>query len=311
MKEIEKIMEAIRNKLSGYRVETTTIQEAPEPVMLVTNPESGYACGYLVSNIQELLSKGFSPEEIAEHFCNGILETEQAHAHLHLEDQLDTFEKAKDKVFFRLASPLTEKEILQHVVHMPFLDMEIVFYMELPGLKHDGDDARPLVSTTLAEHWNKSATEIFQAAVKNNMAKKPASLKTPMECHEQALQAHPDIDEELAISEEEIQFLVNEAPIYILTCETRYAGTACMAYPGTLAMIAESLKDDLYLLPSGIHQWTLIPGKHWIHGMENGAAQAFVELPISREEYLTKNAYHYKRETDGIEIIQLPIQVRF
>ena len=36
MEAIEKIMEVIRTKLSGYRVETTTVQEVPEPVMLIT-----------------------------------------------------------------------------------------------------------------------------------------------------------------------------------------------------------------------------------------------------------------------------------
>lgn len=36
MEAIEKIMEVIRTKLSGYRVETTTVQDVPEPVMLIT-----------------------------------------------------------------------------------------------------------------------------------------------------------------------------------------------------------------------------------------------------------------------------------
>ena len=82
MEAIEKIMEVIRTKLSGYRVETTTVQDVPEPVMLITNPKTGYACGYLLSNIQELLSQGLTPKEIAKRFCDGILETEQAHIYL-------------------------------------------------------------------------------------------------------------------------------------------------------------------------------------------------------------------------------------
>lgn len=97
MEAIEKIMEVIRTKLSGYRVETTTVQDVPEPVMLITNPKTGYACGYLFSNIQELLSQGLRPKEIAERFCDGILETEQTH--IYLESQMESFEKVKDKLF--------------------------------------------------------------------------------------------------------------------------------------------------------------------------------------------------------------------
>lgn len=98
MEEIEKIMEEIRIRLKGYRVERTTVQDVPEPVMLIANPKTGYACGYLLSNIQELLSQGLTPKEIAKRFCDGILETEQAH--IYLESQMESFEKVKDKLFF-------------------------------------------------------------------------------------------------------------------------------------------------------------------------------------------------------------------
>lgn len=98
MEEIEKIMEEIRIRLKGYRVERTTVQDVPEPVMLIANPKTGYAYGYLLSNIQELLSQGLTPKEIAKRFCDGILETEQAH--IYLESQMESFEKVKDKLFF-------------------------------------------------------------------------------------------------------------------------------------------------------------------------------------------------------------------
>lgn len=309
MEEIEKIMEEIRIRLNGYRVERTTVQDVPEPVMLIANPKTGYACGYLFSNIQKLLSQGLTPKEIAKRFCDGILETEQAH--IYLESQMESFEKVKDKLFFRLASPITEREVLQHVVHTPFLDMEIVFYVELPDPEHNEYCTRPLISTTLASRWKKSATELFQVAVKNSMAKKPAALNTAMECREQALKAQPDIDKELGLSEEEIWMMSHDRTMYILTCEEGYGGAACIAYPGTLALIAATLKDDLYLLPSGVHEWMVMSGQYWTDGMENGAAQAFMSLGIPKEEFLTANAYHYKRATDSIEIVPLPVQISF
>ena len=97
----------------------------------------------------------------------------------------------------------------------------------------------------------------------------------------------------------------HDRTMYILTCEGGYGGAACIAYPGTLALIAATLKDDLYLLPSGVHEWMVMSGQYWTD------AQAFMSLGIPKEEFLTANAYHYKRATDSIEIVPLPVQIGF
>ena len=57
--------------------------------------------------------------------------------------------------------------------------------------------------------------------------------------------------------------------------------------------------------------WMVMSGQYWTDGMENGAAQAFMSLGIPKEEFLTANAYHYKRATDSIEIVPLPVQIGF
>ncbi len=90
-------------------------------------------------------------------------------------------------------------------------------------------------------------------------------------------------------------------PMYVLTNQEKVYGAACILYPGVLKKAAETIGDDLYVIPSSVHETIIVPASCWddttsiksiIHDVN--------ENVLDSMSYLSDNLYSYNRVDDKL-----------
>lgn len=107
---------------------------------------------------------------------------------------------------------------------------------------------------------------------------------------------------EISGTPEEV-FAGNEPSMYVLTNERKIGGASVMLYPEEFEKAALPLKDDLYVLPSSIHEVIAVPAT----GINPDELVEMVSkinaTEVSSEEFLSNNIYRYSRSDGCLRMI--------
>lgn len=122
--------------------------------------------------------------------------------------------------------------------------------------KDENGIASTIVNNDLMKQQKLTEPELFQAAVVNTKEMMPAKVK-PMS----------DIIKEMMMSdgmpEEVVEMMIGDIPddqmMWVISNEQGINGAVNMIYEENLHMISERLQDDLYILPSSIHETIAVP----------------------------------------------------
>ena len=210
----------------------------------------------------------------------------------------------RDRILFRLIHYNRNRELLEEVPHIPFLDLAVVFYFTV---SHSclGTGSCLLRYAHLNEL---SLTEagLWPLALKNTSRILPARVR-PME------ELLPEMLRELtrensqtgrSVPEELPEHLFPETcPMYVLTNPGCYYGAACLLYPDVLSDFAARLDSDLYILPSSIHEVILLARKN---APEQSALSEMVrqvnEADVPLCDQLSDRVYCYQKDLDRITL---------
>lgn len=207
-----------------------------------------------------------------------------------------SFEQVRSRIVYKLVHFQKNKELLNEVPHIPYLDLAIVFYYLLAKAPYE--NASILIHNQHLIHWNISVDTLFALAKENT----PFLLSS---CCDSLTELLLPVMEHLSGQEQEEALSALQAsrpvPMYVLTNQQRFLGACCILYDNVLKEIAAHLDSDLYILPSSIHEVILIPA----NVTESAAAlsQMVSEInqsEVSPEEVLSNHIYYYHRLTDRI-----------
>ena len=221
-----------------------------------------------------------------------------------LDSWLRDFSQVKTQIAFRLVSVRENETLLSSVPHVPFLDLALIFYV-IVEQQRDGQTTL-LIHHEHAKLWNTDASELYQLACSNTPLLLPAKI-TPLEQIIASLS--PDIpmfqtDEitPAGLNQEEGAF-----PLHVLTNSAGLNGAACILYPRILKNFAELVKDDVYILPSSIHEVLLTPVSSSPSVQElNQIVSEINELDVPAEDRLSNHVYCYSPLEDQIFIPSCP-----
>lgn len=94
----------------------------------------------------------------------------------------------------------------------------------------------------------------------------------------------------------------DELGMYVITNEARFNGANVMLFPEELEKIAVLLDDDLYILPSSIHEVIAVPVT-CMNPYELAAMVSEInDKEVSDDEFLSDNVYRYSRADGGLRI---------
>lgn len=232
--------------------------------------------------VNQYYRKELSEEELVK-IADTVLKTQRECGLLSqqgLEEMMD-FHVMRERIRCRLISREKNEALLKEVPWLPWLDLAIVFYLQVP--KQVVEHATVLIYTSHMNFWGVTPEEICHAAAEN-MAKVQAFLE-PMESF-------------LG----EIGFEPLSSGMHILSNRRKMFGAVVIIDPKVQRMCLERLGESFYILPSSIHELLLLPESLATTREElDQLIQEVNEACVSQEEYLSDHAYYYSAEKEEVE----------
>ncbi len=226
------------------------------------------------------------------------------------------YEAVRKKILYKLVNAEKNRELLNEIPHVFYLDLAIVFYYDCSNELFGS--AAVLIRNSHLKMWGIGTETIYQDAVVNTPEKNPFEIRT-MESLMKELFA-TDIRTELEknhisfsekwIEEMAVQMLKSEmpedrrTPMYVLTNVGKLHGAACILYQQLLENFAKKVNDNLYILPSSIHEIIMIPAS--FAGKAADLREMVEEInatQVEEEEVLSDSIYFFDRLTKKLEVV--------
>lgn len=223
-------------------------------------------------------------------------------------DELDipldfSFAHVKDKIVYRLVSTEKNREILEEVPHIPFLDLSILFYYVA---HYSGEDMRSLrITNELAQRWQVQVSDLWKLAIVNAQRMFPAvccRLEDTIHC----LLFQKSEPENILLSGDVKQKAEPEvrAQMHVLTNANRINGASVWLYPDVMERLAEYLQSSFYILPSSIHELMILADRGSIKLPELQAMVKQVNNDcVAVEEVLSDQVYYYDRRKKAMRVL--------
>lgn len=201
------------------------------------------------------------------------------------------FDDAKENVIMVLVNTEQNKELLQTVPHREFHDLSVVYRMVF-GRDENGMMSS-IVDNSVLKEIGMTEDELFQAAVVNTKEKFPPVIKPMTEIIVDMLIKDGMPRDIAKMMMEELGL---DEKMWVLTNEIDVNGAVSMLYEENLHKVAEQLGEDLYVLPSSIHETILVPTSlgepeqlaEWVQEVNMNA--------VSLGDRLSNDVYHYDKE---------------
>ncbi len=302
-----KVADSLRSQLGGdYQL---VLQKVPKNNGTILNGLSimrkgaGVSPTIYLESYYERFQEGTSFNFIIQE----ILQIYQEHtAVTHLDFSiLNDFSLLRDKVMYKLIHTASNRELLQDIPSIPYLDLSIVFYLFLE--KNEYGQMTALIHNDHLESWNTCLEELYRLASANTPEFLPADLKPMSDVMKSIAQEQlgTDYREDFI---DELMSSPDASPLYVLTNSSGICGACALLYPDQLKNFADMLESDLVILPSSIHEVLLVPYDDHISFDELAHMVSHInraEVPV--EDRLSDQVYLYSRALDQVIFAGSPV----
>lgn len=304
---------AIRNilKNNGVRLKAVSIvrkNERATPTIYLDQYYRQYQCGRSISGICKEIVAVY--RESMKQFKENIDV-----------DSFSDFERIQDKIHYKLVNYEMNRTLLSDIPHFKFLDLAIIFYVTVSS--SESGVASVIIHNAHMQGWNKTAEELRRIAFNNTWKQYPPVIKNMEDIVSEMIlddltsdieKDDPDFIAEdctyagysfgqiCDIIREEVKSLKaeREMDMYVMTNSCRINGAATITYPGVIREFAKKLKQDIYIVPSSIHEVILIPGNHWDQRSLNEIVHDVNSQDLDPVDVLSDHVYFYSLDEDQI-----------
>jgi len=223
-------------------------------------------------------------------------------------ESFSDFEKAKKRIVFKLINTEKNRELLQEIPGIPFLDLTMVFYYLLGERK--ACRASILIRNEHVKNWGVDTQTLYAAAKKN------LPLLLPVETIDMKSMMLEILKDELSGCEngQELKALCESGlpgenendgvSMYVMTNREKYFGAAGIACADAIKNAAEKIRSDLYILPSSVHEVILLPASSDLDPKRlKDMVRDVNQTQVSPDEVLSDSVYLYSREKKDFRIV--------
>lgn len=206
--------------------------------------------------------------------------------------QFLNYESVKKGIVYKLVNTAKNKELLEDVPHMEFLDLSVVFQYLIQN-EHFGT-ASILIHNAHMKLWDISVEELYQVADANTQKLQGYELRSMIDAIRDLLEM--DTTGEVA----DIEYMEEHAdnvPMYVLSNKNKVGGASCILYEGLLADFATAIGGNFYVIPSSIHEVLLLPADNKDEQEEIKAMiKEINDTQVRTEEILSDSLYFFDKE---------------
>lgn len=233
------------------------------------------------------------------------------------------YKKVHKKIYYKLINAGKNKELLSEVPYIPYLDLAIVFYYDCSNELFG--NAAILIKNSHLKMWGVDVYEIYKEAVVNTPKNNPYEIKTMEEVMKEILIVNMREELECAMKKEtgteciplseecmdqfarqmlgQMENTESQTPMYVLSNTDRVHGAACILYGHLLEDFSKKINDNLYVLPSSVHEMIIIPASFAGKTSElKVMVEEINETQVEEEEVLSNSVYFFNRSTKKLEM---------
>lgn len=208
-----------------------------------------------------------------------------------LDDLLD-FDKSRQRLTFSLINYNTNVDRLKDIACVRKLDFAMIFLIDV---EIEGIQGTFTLTNEYLRLWNKSPYDLEEIAIENTPKLRPARFfSIASVLRRKFIELPPEIsfdpDNDLA-------------PFYVLSNDAMTRGAACIYYPDVLSDFAKKIDDDIYIIPSSIHEVLILPSSFVD---DSYALKQIIEIVNKNEldptDILSNNLYYYSRSNDILTV---------
>lgn len=214
---------------------------------------------------------------------------------------LSDFPSLRPKVAYKLIHRESNQKLLTTIPHMDYLDLSIVFYLFLEENEYGHMTA--LIYQNHMESWGTTMEELYQLASVNTPRLLHADVKSMDDVMKELAQAKLGDDYDEAFIDELLD-PSDTPPLFVLSNSAGLNGACAILYENLLKNFADSLEQDLVILPSSIHEVLLIPYTEDIcfeELLEMVHHINLTEVPV--EDRLSNQIYYFDRIQNQVTLI--------
>ena len=198
--------------------------------------------------------------------------------------------RVKSRLFLRVVSTDMNREAMETTIHKEILDLSAVVYVRLDHPVGDGV-ASVMVRKEHLALWQQHEEDVYALALQNTRQENISFVSITNA-----------ISRMLSGEERELLFdderMAMESPLFVLTNEAQLFGAVYMLLPEIMDRIADEKGDDLYILPSSIHE-ILVLAASKVHNLSclRDLVQDVNEMQVPVEQRLSNHVYRYSKGT--------------
>ena len=201
------------------------------------------------------------------------------------------------KVVYRLINREKNREKLAYVPHTDFLDLAVVYCME--ENKAGGLQYSVMLDDALCYSLGISLAELEEASEQNTQAR-GFTVQTMDDIIRQS------VSEDMGATPSETLGVSMRVParpdMWVFTSISKAYGAPILLYQKYFEDVAVGLNDDLYIMPSSIHELICIPAAGVNPGDLRTIVREINSTQVAVEDVLSNNVYLYRKETGVISI---------
>lgn len=208
---------------------------------------------------------------------------------------LEEWETARLHIFAKLINRDMNRESLADMPHRDFLDLAVVYYVEVDGVTNEDVTASFMVKNHHMQAWEQDEESLYQAACSNMRVSGRLFFEDMNKVMREIIQ-------------EEVPFAewkdLPSLKMYVLSNQKKLFGAAEILDGSTLKEIGDRLGCDYTVLPSSVNECMIVPSDEETPYRE--LADTVWEINrehVPMEERLSDHVYLYDREKGELEIV--------
>ncbi len=206
------------------------------------------------------------------------------------------YENIRKNVVYRLVNTESNRDLLEDIPHLEFLDLSIIFRCTVA--QEDIGPASILIHNVHMKLWDITIQELYQDAVMNTPRLEEYEIKSMTEVMREIMtEENSDGSGQDACMEE----FSDSMPLYVLSNKNRIEGAGCMLYPDLMKDFSDTIGSSFYIIPSSVHECLLLPPKEDVQGGEiRNMIKEINDTQVSIEERLSYSLYYYDKDEGRI-----------
>ena len=202
-------------------------------------------------------------------------------------------EKANDKIYMILVNTESNKDMLKEVPHREVNDTSVVYRIMVSDDEKEIGSA--LITNRIAEEMGMNEEQLFKVAAENTPRLFPPVIKPMSQVIFGMLTENGGMPKDVA---EQVvdEMKGGKEMMWIITNNKGISGAVNMIFEKNLYELSKGMGEDLYILPSSIHEVIAVPAS-----MGNPEKLAELVLQVNTtavdvSERLSNQVYHYDRD---------------